>query len=258
MKPLLLLLVLTLTGAAPVRASAATNLPFRVGEKLTYLIYWGPFVAGKATLEVAGIDAVASNECYHLVVRVNTTGFADMLFHVENRIESWLDVDELCTRRYRQDRTEGRHHRFDDSFYDYASKQILMTNLVNGKHASYPLDAPAQDLISCLYYVRTTPLQLDVAEKFPIVLGKNHYDVTIKPDERKSLSFRPTGTIQALRLEPTPTISVVSANKGRMWFWVSDDPRKLLLLITSEMKIGSARFVLSQIEPAPAKPGATH
>jgi hypothetical protein len=253
MKPLLLLLLLTGTGTLPARSNEVTNFPFRVGEKLTYQIYWGPFVAGKATLEIDRIDTVANNDCYHILVRVNTSGFADFLYHIEDQIESWLDVDELCTRRYRQDRKEGKHHRFDDSFYDYSNKQILTTNLINGKLHSYPLDGPAQDLISSLYFARTKPLQLDVAEKFRIALGKGRYEVTIKPDARKSLYFRPTGNVQALRLEPTPTISVVSANKGRMWFWVSDDPRKLLLLITTDMTIGSAKFVLSQVEPPTSK-----
>lgn len=220
-------------------------MPFRVGEKLSYQIYWGPLIAGKATLEVTGIEPVAGKDCYHLVAQAETTGLVDMLFHVDSRTESWLDVNELITRRYREERREGKNHRASDSLYDYPAKEIASTNLVTGKLRHFPLDGPAQDMVSCLYYVRTQPLHLDVAEKFPVVLGNTKYDVTIKPDERKNLYFRPTGNIQALRLEPNPTLAVVAKNSGRMWFWVSDDARKLPLLITSDMKIGSAKFVLT-------------
>ncbi|MEI6084028.1 MAG: DUF3108 domain-containing protein [Verrucomicrobiota bacterium] len=254
MKPTLLFLMIFATAAAS-WANGETNVPFRVGEKLTYQIYWGPFIGGKATLEVAGIEKIASNDCYHLIAEAYTTGLVDMLYHVKSRTESWLDVDELCTRRYRQERTEGKRFRSDDSLYDYSNKHLVTTNYVTGKPHTYALDAPVQDMISCLYYVRSRPLQLDVTEQFPVVLGSTRYDVTVKPDERKTLFFRPTGNVQALRIEPNPTIAVVSANKGRMWFWVSDDPRKLLLLITSDMKIGSAKFVLTQVEPATTKSG---
>jgi hypothetical protein len=33
-----------------------------------------------------------------------------------------------------------------------------------------------------------------------------------------------------------------------MWFWVSDDARHLPLLVSSDMKIGSARLVLAKVE----------
>ncbi|MCG3148091.1 MAG: hypothetical protein PCFJNLEI_01533 [Verrucomicrobiae bacterium] len=239
--------------ALPAWAHATTNLPFQVGEKLTYQIHWGPFIAGKAILTVAGIEPVDGKDCYHFIAEANTTGFVDMLFPVRSRTESWMDVTELCTRRYRQDRSEGKHRRADDSLYDYAAKQLKITNLVSGKVRSYPLEGPVQDMISCLYYVRTKPLQLDVAEKVSIAISNDRYGVTVKPDERKSLFFRPTGTVEALRIEPSPTMPIVAANKGRMWFWVSDDANKYLLMISSDMKIGSARFVLTGVEPKPAK-----
>jgi hypothetical protein len=247
-----LFLIMMLAGST-LLANVTTNQPFQVGEKLTYQIYWGPFVAGKATLEVAGIEKVGAHDCYRLVAEAKTTGFVEMLYPVRSRTESWLDVTELCTRRFRQERSEGKHRRADDSFYDYSAHTLTVTNLANGKNRIYPLDGPAQDMISALYYVRTKPLQLDVAETFPVVLGDNRYDITAKPDERKSLFFRPTGTVDALRIEPSPTLTVVAANKGRMWFWVSDDDRKVVLMIHTDMKIGSARLVLQGIEPKPAQ-----
>ena len=72
--------------------------------------------------------------------------------------------------------------------------------------------------------------------------------VNVRPDQRKQLSIRPLGDVQALRLEPKPTLNIVAANKGRMWFWISDDERRLPLLVTTEMKLGSAKLVLYQIE----------
>jgi len=33
-----------------------------------------------------------------------------------------------------------------------------------------------------------------------------------------------------------------------MWFWVSDDIRRLPLLVASDLKIGSAKLILNKIE----------
>jgi hypothetical protein len=81
--------------------------------------------------------------------------------------------------------------------------------------------------------------------------GSTNYNVNIRPDLRKTLYFRPTGDVPALRLEPKPTLTVVSANRGRMWFWISDDARKLPLLVASDMRIGSAKLVLYSVQPGP-------
>ncbi len=223
------------------------NVPFQVGERLSYQIFWGPFVAGRATLRVDGIETVDGNDCYHLIAEAHTSGLADFLFHVQNKTESWLDVDELCTRRYREARTEGKHSRAGETRYDYINHTTLTTNFITGRIKNGPLTAPVQDVISSLYYVRTQPLALDLDNNFFINVSGSNYNVNIRPDLRKMMYFRPTGDVPALRIEPKPTLTIVSANKGRMWFWISDDARKLPLLISSDLKIGSAKLVLNGI-----------
>ena len=253
---LLMLFGLAAAATAFADSDAAKAVPFRVGEKLTYQIFWGPFVAGRATLEVVGIEQIDSNACYHLVAEAKTTGLADMLYHVETKNESWFDVDELLTRQYREKRTEGKHVRAGETRFDYTTGQAATTNYLTGKVKSIPIDAAVQDMISSLYFVRTTPLVLNVNERFTISVGDTNYTVNVRPDLRKTMYFRPTGDVPALRIEPNPTLNVVAANKGRMWFWVSDDARRLPLLVSSDMKIGSAKLVLFRIEGPGAPPRA--
>ncbi|HTS16302.1 MAG TPA: DUF3108 domain-containing protein [Verrucomicrobiae bacterium] len=236
--------VLALAGA--VRADDQP-VPFAVGEKLTYQVFWGPFVVGRASLEVTGIDPVDGHNCYHLVAKAKTSGLIDALFPVDSTAESWLDCDGLFARRYRENRTEGKHHHNSESHYDYAAKQTIITNYMNGRQRHVALDQPVQDVISSLYVVRTKNLMLDSDDVFTISADTTNYNVTIHPDERKLIWVKPFGDVQALRIEPTPTLSVVSANKGRMWFWVSDDARHLPLVVTSDLKFGSAKLVLYSV-----------
>lgn len=240
-----------LSAATALFAGESNSVPFKIGEKLTYQIFWGPFVAGRATLLVDGIEAVDGRDCYHLVAEARTSGLANMLYPVITKNESWLDVAELCTRRYREVRTEGKHNRAGETRYDYDGKQAWTTNYLTGRVKTSSLDAPVQDMISSLYFVRTKPLAVDAEASFAVNVGGSNYTVNVTPDLRKTMYFRPTGDVQALRIEPKPTLTVVSSNKGRMWFWISDDARKLPLLVASELKIGSAKLVLNQIESLP-------
>lgn len=231
-------------------ANGGEDFPFHVGEKLTYQIQWGPLTAGQATLEVAGIETIDGHDCYHLVATAKTGGLAALLFRIETKTESWFDVKELCTRRFRQDRLEGKRRRTDEARYDYIAGKLITTNLIKQTSTVTNLPGPAQDVISSLYYVRTQALAIDVESKFLVNMGGPRYDVTVRPDARKQMYFRPVGNVQALRIEPNPTLAIVAANKGRMWFWVSDDARKLPLLVASEMKIGNAKFILSEVTSA--------
>lgn len=248
MKRLSAILVLLLAVSATARAkNTDTTLPFSVGEKLTYQIFWGPFVVGRATLQVAGIEPVDGHNCYHLVATAKTSGLINLLFPVDSLAESWLDCDGLFARRYTEDRTEGKHHRTGEAHYDYARKETVITNRLNGHAKHYPLDQPTQDVISSLYVVRTRKLLLDSEQSFMINAASTNYMVTVRPDERKSVWVRPLGDTPALRIEPMPTLTIVSANRGRMWFWMSDDARHLPLLVNSEIRLGSAKLVLFSI-----------
>jgi len=250
LKKLTVILVSLLAFSGVALAADPDSIPFGVGEKLTYQIFWGPFVVGRASLEVAGIEPMDGHDCYHLVAKAKTSGLIDLLFPVNSTAESWLDCQGLFTRKYTEDRTEGSHHRAADTHYDYDNKQAIMTNRVNGRERRMALDQPVEDVVSSVYVVRTRKLMLDSEQIFMINDGSTNYNVTIRPDERKSLWVRPVGDIQALRIEPTPTLNIVSANKGRMWFWISDDARRLPLLVNSDLKFGNAKLVLFSITPA--------
>lgn len=248
-------LLLVLSGAA--RANDTDSIPFSVGEKLTYQIFWGPFVVGRGTLEVAGIEPMDGHNCYHLVAKAKTSGLINLLFPVDSTAESWLDCDGLFARRYTEDRTEGKHHRDGEAHYDYAHKETVITNRLNGRAKHYPLDQPVQDVVSSLYVVRTRKLMLDSEQSFMINAASTNYNVTIRPNQRKAVWVHPLGDTQALRIEPMPTLSIVSANKGRMWFWVSDDARHLPLLVNSELKLGNAKLVLFSIRASKTSSNAT-
>lgn len=242
-----------IAGATAAWADGGASPPFQVGEKLTYQIFWGPFAVGRATLEVAGIEPVDGHDCYHLIARAKTGGFVNLMFPVDSKTESWLDTEGLFSRRYRQNRLEGDHKRSDETVYDYDRMTAVTTNFYNGRTKIVPLDQHVQDVVSALYYVRAQPLTLDAGQQFVLNVGSTNYVVNVCPDQRKQLYVRPVGDVQALRLEPNPTLKIVANNKGRMWFWISDDRRRLPLLVASDMKIGSAKLVLYKIEStAPA------
>jgi hypothetical protein len=231
-------------------AARGGDSPFCVGEKLSYRIYWGPFEAGQASLEVAGIEAVNGRDCYHLIAKAQTSGLIDMLFHVDNTLESWLDVKELRTLRYRQNRIEGKRPKQSETRFDYAKGSFTLTNYLARTGCTLPLGKSVQDIVSAVYYVRSQSLQLKQSLTFLVNAGDETRLVRVVPDQQKKIWTNPLGEVPAMRIEPNPTLTIVAANKGRMWVWFSDDAHKVPLVVISKMPIGSARFQLTEVKAA--------
>jgi hypothetical protein len=248
-------LLLASSGAAFARIGSP--VPFRVGETLTYQIFWGPFVVGRASLQVADVEKVDDHDCYHLIARAKTSGLAEWLFPVDSTAESWLDCRDLFTRRYRQNRSEGKHVANDETRYDYQHGEAITRNR-KGREKRTPLDQPVQDVVSSIYFVRSRKLMLDSEQTFVLNASATNYVVTIRPDQRKELWVRPVGNVPALRIEPNPTLRIVAANNGRMWFWVTDDERRLPLVVNSDLRFGSAKLVLLSIGSIGSPSGTTN
>ncbi len=251
-----LLVVGLLAGTATAVCANAASFPFSVGEKLTYQVYWGFFPVGRASLEVRNIEPVDGHDCYHLVANAWTTGLGELLFPVKNTVESWLDAKELFSRKYKESRREGKSVYDDEIDYDYQHRQTIIRNVTKNTKRVLPLEQPVLDIISSVYYMRTQQLLLDAEQVFFLNAGTTNFNVAVTPDQRVTISVEPLGNVDALRLEPKPTLKIVAHNKGRMWFWVSDDDRHLPLQVVSQMTIGSARLALNKIETIDATTGA--
>lgn len=241
-----IVLVLGLSGSA--WGEATTNGAFRVGETLKYNIFWGPVVAGKASLQVLGIEPIDGHDCYHVRARARTAGLVRLLYPVTSTVDAWVDVKGLFTRRHEQNRAEGTHRTHDAGTYDYAQGTITVTNHLTGRVKTSALTEPVREVISSVYFLRTQPLALNVPHQLALQDGATNYVVTVKPDERRKIDVRPLGPVDALRIEPHPTLRIVDSLKGRVWVWLSDDHRRLPLLVVCNLPIGSARLVLERAD----------
>jgi hypothetical protein len=111
--------------------------------------------------------------------------------------------------------------------------------LSDGQQNTYPIPADVQDSLSSLYYVRTKqdfiigkPIIVDVHED-----GKNWaVEVQILGREKVKTSF---GEFNTIKLKTYPKYEGVFQNKGEIYIWLTDDTRRIPLLMKSTISIGS-------------------
>src|SRR5687768_11019797 len=90
-------------------ASSYAAVPFGVGERITYKVslrVWGKI--GNGSIEVEDIDTVRTQETYRLRMQIKGgVPFA----HINDIYTSWLDTDEMLSRRFKQDVDEVDYER---------------------------------------------------------------------------------------------------------------------------------------------------
>ena len=76
------------------------SVPFSVGERLTYDVYFGPLKAGEGSMEVMGHEDVRGTNTWHTRFRVRG---GVPFYRVDDVLESWIGTECFHTLRFVQD-----------------------------------------------------------------------------------------------------------------------------------------------------------
>jgi hypothetical protein len=247
MKRILILSALLLALAcSPARA----DHPFGPGEKLTYGIFWTFIRAGTATLEMLPNEIVEGQPAMHLRALAQTTPFIDRFYKVRDSIESWVDPGVTRALLYKKDQVEGdyeRHYvvRFDKNgnvAYRY-SKGALKNAVI--------IPTGTFDPLSILILCRVRPLTVGKDFAAPVTDGEKCVDGQARVVRRETITTR-AGEYDTLLIEPdVRDIGGVfrKSPNAKLQVWVTNDERRIPVLVKSAVIVGSFSMELLEYEP---------
>lgn len=229
----------SVTGAS-VAVTTRAPVPFGAGEKAEYQVKYGPFSVGRGSMQVVGIDTVRGRETWHTLfhVRGGIPGF-----RVNNVMESWIDTRTLSSLRHWQDFDEGPNER-ERKFEIYPDSVFVQQGRVAEKTVELPLDDG-----SFLYFLRT--IDLKVGEEYS-------YDRYFRPDRnpvrflvlRKERVRVPAGEFETVVIRPIIKARGVFAENGRAEVWLTDDDRRIMVQMKTQLSLGSLSLYLRSYAPA--------
>jgi len=215
--------------------------PFVPGERLSYDVYFGAIKVGTGSMEVSGIDTVRGRPAYHTAFRLNG---GIPFYKVDDTFESWFATDDLASLRFNQDQNEGtkeRQHRYeiypDRRTYDDLSDQ----------EPEQPSVADPLDDGSFVYFVRTVPLEVGRTYEFQRYFKPDRNPVTIRVVRRVRVKV-PAGTFDAIVIQPVIKTKGVFSESGHAELWISDDDRRVILQMKSQLSFGSLDLYLTNIQ----------
>lgn len=158
------------------QASAGqADLPFKIGEKMTFEVRWSFIQAGEATLEVLPLKKVNGEDSYHIFLKMRTSDFVDIFYKVRDSIESYVDLCMEHSLMYLQTNhiEEGEDIRVD---FDWENGQAHYSRIDSGSKVE-PITIPPGtfDPLSVFYAFRLYNMGEKEKIIVPVTDGKRSF-----------------------------------------------------------------------------------
>lgn len=216
-------------------------VPFEAGERLTYDVRFGALKVGTGHMEVIGTEDVRGRETWH--TRFTVKGGIPF-YKVNDRLESWIDTRTFESLRFVQDLQEGKRDR--ERFFEIYPDRGTYTEKGEVEHA--PSVADPLDDGAFLYFVRTLPLEVGATYEFNRYFKPDRNPVVIRVLRKDTVKV-PAGTFPTIVIQPIIKSKGIFSEKGHAEMWITDDPRRLLVQMKSDLSIGSLNLYLRGYEP---------
>jgi len=222
---------------------------FHPGETLTYDVNWSNmFSAGTVTMTVERSTLPDEREVLRFVVRGRSQGLVDKVFPVNNAVQSVFDPLLMQSLSYSLRESFGKKKRLRVMEFDHAKKTAVF-RLNENPPETLTVPEPVQDGLSLLYFLRTTEdltigrhMDIDVVDS-----GKNWtIEVSILAREKVTTA---AGVFDTIKVKTAPKYKGVYVGKGEVFLWLTDDDRKIPVLMKSKLKVGSFVFELVDMKP---------
>jgi hypothetical protein len=238
----------TVSAAEPLAASPArSHRPFNSGERLTYNVSWSKMIsAGTAVMEVKKEKTEGDREVFRFISTARTIGMAESFYPVRDTVQSLFDLRTMASLSYSLDQSHGKRKKKREMIFDHEAGTVAYTE--NGNKEIFAITRQTQDALSSLYYLRT---KKDFVVGTPIVFeindGGKNWSVEVHVLGRERLKT-PVGEFDTIKVKTYPKYEGVFMHKGEIFIWLTDDYRKVPVLMKSTITIGSIVSSLTEMK----------
>ena len=223
------------------------NRAFQIGERLQYAISWSNLLdAGTVVMEVKAGKTPEGKDSILFITTARSKGIVSTFYPVSDTVTSMVDGESLCSIAYIFDQKHSNRKKQRYLFFDQDARKVRYIG--DGTAGIFEVPYRIQDALSSLYYLRTredakpgVPLHIDVFDS-----GKSWaVEIRIHGKERIKTDL---GEFDTIKVSTYPKYEGVFQHKGEIIMWLTDDARKVPVLMRSKISIGSIVGTLTEMK----------
>ena len=184
-------------------------------------------------MSVVGVERVDGHHCYKMVTTAKSNSVVSTFFKVRDRVESFMDVGGLYSRRFEKHLREGKYIKDEVVHLDQCARLAFYAD-----GDTTEIRPGTQDALSSLYFVRTLDLEVGRLLAFPNHSGKKNYPMRVRVLGREKVKT-PAGKFNCVVVEPRMKSEGIFKHRGRLTVWLTDDDKKMPVKMKSSVTIGS-------------------
>ncbi len=246
---LFLLLAVTIFTAAdeenPYLPRYVENTAFGPGERLEFSVEYGIIKAGTAVLCVSGPESHYGFMAYRITATAESNSAFNTFFRVHDTNEAMLDIVQFHTLEFRKDLNEGDFSHSEEVFFNQDAGTVFYPGETDSTKRNMEIPAHALDVLSCMYFARTLPLEVGETYYIDCHTDNRNYPLEITVYEEETIRV-PAGTFDCILVEPKLESAGVFRNEGRIWIYMTNDERHMPVLMRSAIVIGEIVCVLEE------------
>ena len=228
-----------------VSASAPRN-PFIAGERLSYDVSWADFiVAGELTIETDDRRRFDGVDGYHVTAQARTVGLVSGLaLKVLDVYDSFINAATLQPFRAEKRMRHGKKQAQSSVIIDQEHRTARLTG---GRTLEIPPDT--YDLAGLIFAIRGMDLTVGKARTLTLIEDEKLYTIKIQPEAREKVTTR-AGSYDTVKIATSTAKGRENDKLYNLRMYITNDARRLPVLITAEPSWGSVRVELTSVAPA--------
>lgn len=225
----------------------AVDLPFPIGEELTYSIKWNgvPVAWTRVTTQM---ETLENREVLVIRLRTQTYAFFNKVYRVDDLHETLIDPETFLPIQYTKNVKEGRYRCHEVTTFNHETLKASYEHMLNGKKKVYDIEPDTRDLISFMYFLRSKTMGENETAEFRVMADEKIYDLILHSSEIEKISLdNYKKKVRCLELRPDAKFEGLFVRKGKADLWISRDPRRLLTYTKVKVPFGKARIKLESV-----------
>jgi hypothetical protein len=247
---LILFGIVLLPGSLRAEPRPAASLPpqikaFQPGEKLTYVANWSDTVKiGTAVMEVKAERLGDGREVLRLISTSRTEGATGKFYPLGENVQSVFDPVTMQSLSFSVRETQGKKLRSRDVDFDHEHKTATVRK-DEDPVKTFPIPDQVQDNLSSIYYLRTREdFTVGKTIKFETFDSDKSWPIEVQVMGREKVKT-PAGEFDTIKVKAFKGFLM---SEGEVNIWLTDDARKIPVLIKSKVKVGSITFTLTELK----------
>jgi len=219
------------------------NNAFGPGERLEFSVEYGIIKAGTAIMSVTGPEQYEGFMAYRISATARSNPAFSTFFEVNDVNEALLDIVQFHTHKFLKNLHEGDFRYNEEVFFDQDAGIVLYPAETDSSLMEMEIPPHALDVLSCLYFARTLPLEVGNTYYIDSHIDNENYPLEIIVHERDHIRV-PAGEFDCILVQPTLQSQGLFDQQGEIWVWLTDDERHMPVLMRSAIVIGEIVCVL--------------